>query len=657
MKKLKYTIIALLSLLAISACNDEIKDPTLNPGEGPEFSDLVLPETVHYGDSLVYQVTLNDNKPLSTLTAQIYFGQDEISKTVVRTKSNGTYSGKVLVPYFKDIPDGTLTFKLTAQNIEFGTTVQENEISVERADYEYLTLVSEDGREYRMDRTDQYQYIYHGILPQRVNAYIVSPEPSEEELALGVNQITWGKNGDEITSGVTNSINFINTLAGEYDITFNSKTYEAAPFESPISMGGIGLQAVNNTLYKVELNIEKGQILSAEGFTYDDFWIDPDFFEYNNTSNITFLAISGKYRILIDKDLKYITAEAMNGDELSTFADGGSVWLIGWGIGKPNPSLNNINWSTDKGLCMAKIDDNLYQITLTFLEGYDFKFFYQKGWGGEFGADSYSSTPSNLLFDGGNFKASTTNPLDLTKEYILTLNTAGGDGNAVLEIEEKSSTGDDTDALKFDGMKMTKINTTDYRIETNIDQDHEISVTGINLDDVFVDSDYFEKIDSNTLKFLPMSGKYRITYEPNIKFLRVEAMNGDELSTYADGGSLWLIGYGVGKPDAESNNINWDTNQGLCMAKIAENVFQITTKLLPVSEENKFDFKFFHQKGWGGELGGAAYSSYQNDLVSSTDSGNFQPLDGINYSESSFYRITVDITGGLDSVVMTMEEL
>jgi hypothetical protein len=98
------------------------------------------------------------------------------------------------------------------------------------------------------------------------------------------------------------------------------------------------------------------------------------------------------------------------------------------------------------------------------------------------------------------------------------------------------------------------------------------------------------------------------------------------------------------------------------MAKIGDKKFQLTFKPYPVTFNedgtiaNKYDFKFFYQKGWGGEFGGADYVSTQTDMIYVTDSGNFQAAADLILDPNKWYVITLDVSQGNKKAVMTLTE-
>jgi hypothetical protein len=634
-------LIASIFTFGLTSCVKDIKQATT-----PVLSGVSVPTTANMGDSIVFSATITDQTALSTLKARLYYGEDLMDECVIRTKANGTYTGKVYAPYFKDIPNGDITITLIAQNIEFGLVTEEHTVALTRPDWNYLNIVSEDGMIYKMERKSQYYYEYTGNLPQTVSCFIYSPDITAAEMAAGKNKIQWGATLGTITEWGTSAIKFTNSTAGTYTISFNTKTYEAAPFADPVTFAGQSLTAVSDTQAKCELNLTQGQTIKVAGMSLDDVWIDPDYFSKNNSSSMKFLGATGKYRVTLDSELKYFCVERMNGSDLSTYDDGNSFWLIGWGAGKPNPTDNNINWDTSRGLCMNKVSDNVFSVTTQLVAGFSFKFFYQKGWGGELKGANYASFQSNLVVmtDAGNFEPIADYTYDFTKSYTITLDLTGGINAVKMTMAEYGTEPEDPNVVRFAGEEMT---TTDggvsYTADVSLKQGQVIKTTAIDFSKLQIDPDFFS-YDGENMTFLPVGGDYRITLYTGM-FFKVERLAGSDLDKWdTDQHAIWLIGGHVGKPDAINYNIDWTESSGLCMAEIKDKVFQITFKIDLTG--NDASFKFFYQRGWGGEFGKAdSYSSYQSDLVKLTDSGNFDcKLDPNPIKADQFYRVTLDAT-------------
>ena len=156
---------AVAGLLGFSACNDDdlrIGNPTMDLDSSQIDAFL--------GDSLAFTIKATDLEvPLSTLKAELFFGDEKVSQTVIRTKENDKeYTGKIYVPFFANIHDGTATLKYTLQNINFTTSEKETKVVLKRADYPYITLMTTDGNEYQLERTERYQYSATANFPKEI---------------------------------------------------------------------------------------------------------------------------------------------------------------------------------------------------------------------------------------------------------------------------------------------------------------------------------------------------------------------------------------------------------------------------------------------------------------------------------------------------------
>lgn len=113
-----------------------------------------------------------------------------MSETVIRTKTSGNdYTGKIFVPYYANIPNGKATLKYILQNIHFTTTEMTKELALARPDFPYLTLVDEEGKEYRMERQSMYKYSVTGDFSQKDESVYQDSESGREweriDLRLG----------------------------------------------------------------------------------------------------------------------------------------------------------------------------------------------------------------------------------------------------------------------------------------------------------------------------------------------------------------------------------------------------------------------------------------------------------------------------------------
>ena len=156
--------VILASASLLTACSND----DLLPGN-PVMNVTGDLGTACFGDSLPFAIKAEDAQvPLSTIHAELYFGDEMVSEKVIRTKVSGeTYEGKLYVPYYADIPDGSATLRLTLQNINFTTTEQTYSVRVTHPDYPSLTFRAETGEEYTilwMDIQLRTNYCYPYLL-------------------------------------------------------------------------------------------------------------------------------------------------------------------------------------------------------------------------------------------------------------------------------------------------------------------------------------------------------------------------------------------------------------------------------------------------------------------------------------------------------------
>ncbi|MCS3553423.1 MULTISPECIES: DUF5125 domain-containing protein [unclassified Sphingobacterium] len=400
----------------------------------------------HFGDSLVFQVHASDQEiALSTVKVQLFFTDDQVSETTIRTKENGDYSGKIFIPFYKNVPNGKATLKFILQNISQKMTEQSYEIDLTRPDFPYLNLVTES-KSYKMEKIGTNEYAVTESFPSSVKGYIQAPKVGEQG-----NPMNFGCVNNTVEIGSMTEIPFTNLTSGVYSIKFNTLTYEASPFIN-IYLNGNLLSRMDDDHFKGELELKNGEQVTFDGIDdVKNWWIDPDYFTQKSDGSINFNGINGKYRITVDFKLKYFLVESMDGANLASLkADGtGAIWIIGEGIGKPGIATNQVGWSPEKALCMMPIGNKKYQITLKAGESIhasniNFKFFHQKDWGGEFGATSIS-TDNDMIFigdgnngrDSGNLGIVSGKSLALGTSYILTVDLSQGNSKAILTVVKK----------------------------------------------------------------------------------------------------------------------------------------------------------------------------------------------------------------------------
>ena len=74
------------------------------------------------------------------------------------------------------------------------------------------------------------------------------------------------------------------------------------------------------------------------------------------------------------------------------------------------------------------------------------------------------------------------------------------------------------------------------------------------------------------------------------------------------------------------------------------------------------NFKFWHQKNWGGEYSPETLTNesdlvFIGDTTNGRDSGNLGLVEGKSFEEGKTYVFTVDVTQGRDNAVLTIEKM
>ncbi len=658
--------------MVLASCSD---DDIKAPGN-PIMDVKTTLSSACFGDSLRITINASDAEvPLSTIHADLYFGEEIVSSEVVRTKVSGQdYEFALYVPYYANIPDGRATLRLQLQNINFTITEQEYLVPISHPDYDYLAFVSADSDnpgEYTMQRKQQYVYEFTDKLPQKMKGYIVAPAYGENG-----NELTFGYQSNSIIVGAENPIPFSNSKAGRYTISFNTFSFVGSPFVT-LSFDGEEFVATEGDLAQLDLTLSQGEIITPAGFpNFSDWWIDPDYFTLNDDETLTFLPVGGKYRIIADQSKLYFRVYALNSTgEAATLADDGSgaLWVIGENVGKPSSSTNAVGWTTENALCMAQVSDKVYQLTVTGGKTIDcdqinFKFFGQMGWGVELkGSENFTEINSSIVgvgdgngHDDGNLYLLDGVTLSANTIYRFVVDLTGGINAAKFSAYADGEEQFTEKRAYLNGQKMTTYDNALYTISTNLSQGEAIELTGISdLSEYFFDYDYFVCADDNdTVTFRPLDGYYRITLNVTQKAVSVARLNPDGSDAdYATSHAIYMLGWGVGFPNQSYQN-GWSTDTALCLAEVEPNVFQYSDYAGPESGSNNGDklrydyvqFKFYQDKSWGHEYAANA-CEFIGDAANyiNPDNGDFTYVDGHDVQEGDFITIRLDLTAGEDS--------
>ena len=673
MKTLKYIALSLLAAACTTACKD---DPELLTTDvGPEMTAVSSDASGVFGGKVGFEATMTDRYALSTLKAQIFFDDEIVAEEVIRTKENGTYSGTVTLPFYKNVPDGEATLRLVGQNVRFGQTFVERPLAASRPKPDHLVFVLGE-QEYRMEPTGvDYEYAVTADFPQKPQGYITTPD-----LDGRGSVVTFGYSSEQggIVSDSTEPIPFANSNAGEFTVTFNLKSFEGSPFIK-LLFNDAEMTMVDNDNYSIVTTLTQNQTYTLTGVSDFAGWdIDRDFFERADASNpeaLTFLPMSGMYKVTANFKHSYLRIEAMkSATELATLNEDGSgaIWAIG-GMSVGKPTLKNAaSWSPEQGgMCLARVADKKYQ--LTFVAGvsidassFDFKFFHQKTWGGEFGGDDIS-TASDLvkISDSGNLGLAEGKTLDLGGIYRFTVDISGGNTAAVLTVEKVGEQELPPADITVNGTKMTQLDMDNYQVDLDLTQGQTLTLGGADaFTPAWINPDFFEAASATSVKLVPVSGKYRITANLATKVIDALVLNADGsgLATLSDDGhgAVYFIGYGIGSP-AAADEPGWTTEKGVCVPEAASGIYRMTaqagvegsTVLGQRFRVSGWSGKFFKNRGWDG-LGTFSLAAGTEAFFSIAGDGNIEIAQGVTLEEGATYELTLDVTGGNDHPVVSL---
>ena len=675
MKILKYIALPLLAIATMVGCKD---DPELRvTDQGPQMNVVAVDAEAYFGSNIHFEVSMNDVRPLSTLKAQLFFDEEMVAETVIRTKTNGTYEGTVLVPFAAEIPDGTAKLALVGQNIEFGLTTIEKEVAVYRPQPEKIYFVSGD-QEYEMARQSGYLYSVTAEFPQKPKGYFRT-----DELDVDGTIATFGWKSGAIAWDSTADIPLSNAVAGEYEITFDMFSFEASPFLKLMFAGSeLGLRDGSDSQYIAAVALKKGETYTLEGLDISAWTIDQDWFTSNGDGSMVCNVIDGYYLVQFDTAAEYVSAMTCDAAGVPAMFDTatgkGALYLVGEGLGKPGMA-GAPGWVPEKGLCLAPVAADKHQITAIAglslkADGINFKFFGQNnGWGPvELKGDMLSCTSDLILvgqgvdgYDSGNVYLQEGKTFEPGGVYTFTLTWNGGTGTfAVEKVGQVELPKED---LTINGTLLEQIDAANYAGVFELKQGDMLVPSGFgDLTAWYADTNYVSLTDQGVL-FSPVDGYYKISVNTDTKMVLFKRVNADGTdATLADDGSgaIWLMGWGVGVPSLDFQ-FGFNPGAAYCMPEILPGVYILTGYAGPengssIGQYFRFDYisaKCFHQNGWGGEVKPATGGTAISDFIYMKDDGNLELNDGVQLEENAAYCLIIDASAGKNNVVVRFGEL
>jgi len=353
---------ALAIFVCFSSCEE--KGSTM-----PSLSNVAVPVTAHFGDSVPFSLTANCKENLSSITAKIHYGDGKVLEQLFPVSNTGTFTGKLYMPYFTGGIGNSVSVTFSVKNrlFEFYDLPGESIVQLSYPDFPYMTLETDFG-EFRMERVGSTsQYKATGIFKDITIAKISSAPAGDWG-----NVIHFGYSGENISgmpeyAGVLlDSITFQGASDVTSDILFDIATLSPTPI--PVKHF-ISFADSNSQL----LDLGKGDFLEISGLSgFSNYWINPSFFSKNSATSLRFEAMAGTYKITAiqpEGDSPYLNVEPWNKETDQPLAfdpatGNGAIWVNGaGGIGIPS-TTNAPRWDLTKSFAMAPKGNKKYEMQL-----------------------------------------------------------------------------------------------------------------------------------------------------------------------------------------------------------------------------------------------------------------------------------------------------
>lgn len=493
-------------------------------------------------------------------------------------------------------------------------------------------------------------------------------------------------NGDKISVTVD-----MNQTPGKVTVDY----VEYVPTDFPTFNGVNMTKAGNNYFYEAALT-QGGEFTLGNTSSIDmdiaNAYVDE--FAATNLGNGTFKfnAISGNYTVMVMPTMNYVKIFPGFYEAPGTFTNDKALWIIGSNIGQPTSAQNNSNWSASllNSIPVAQVSENVYKIAFTYgqeLTGINFKFFGQYGWGTEFHGEDLAMEPNDYFYintpqgewvydedgneiyqrggDDGNIFGGAA-PLGKGDKVTFTIDLNGfvaGDpvhdiqavpGKVTVEYSPSQAP-----KPQFNGVDMIP-NGDNYVAEVELNQGDIFTITAPNfdIDNVYTDNQFAERLGNEKFEFGAVSGKYTVVLMEGQNNLKIFPGTMSAPANIHEGG-LWIIGEGIGRPNVNNNAPGWNTGAmvDIPVAQVAPDIYRYVVTCGVEMWDNWCNYKFFGQPNWGIEfVPGTDYAiTTDNEYLQIGQSDGNVSFKGV-FEWDKTYTVTIDFTAGLNAGVMTVVE-
>lgn len=384
MKRIFNSILATAAILVAASC-----EPAETTADF-EISAFSVAASAEFGTSVDFTVTAAE---ANNVTVSIADSEGStIATATVSESTDGVFGGTLAIPYTKNIADGVYSVLALALGDGTDRAEKTGTITLSHPAFTSATFVAD--KNYTLTKGEGNVWAYTGELPASLSGY-VEAKTADATFTFG------GTSFDNIEVGSTEAFELY-----EYDeaIPEGTISFDVVSFavKYPQNVKFIEVPNTTDAAYPGTINVDlkKGQLIQFTNL--GDLWVDVDFFDNNGDGTYTFRAESGKYKLTNQSDWGLLRVERLSstGAMAEFHWDGNNIttneaiWAIGnYKYGKPRVhgvrdgrSWND--WETYDALCLAKIDDYKYQITLHLTNYASYKFFQTKlNWGDIYGAN------------------------------------------------------------------------------------------------------------------------------------------------------------------------------------------------------------------------------------------------------------------------------